>query len=311
MTSPELRLSPEVANRPDQWQEGDATIKALAYKSKAIECLFHKYDGAKPTKDVSARGETRIREDNTWLVQKIILGKADQWRFAVLPGGRRLIAGVSAGGACFFDRDTFTPITPAPSCKVPCGAYTTVIVDCILGPDGTINVFDVLCSNGNPVCHLSLSERMASLPKGFPQCRYHKMGRAREEAEKLTRESRMRMLLVDSLAHYRPNMRSAMIWRPPREPDVAVLCLRNGQTMAQAAKDECLLRSAGEISPETPHYEHMRCYACKYVSYSATTGGVWKIIEPAKRKEPLFTTAQVDDIVKGTRVSVDDFSMFP
>ena len=89
-------------------------MAALAYKSKAIECLFYKYDGAKPSKDICARGETRIREENTWIVHKVISARADQWRFTVLPPGRRLIAGVSVSGAVFFDRDTFTPISPGP-----------------------------------------------------------------------------------------------------------------------------------------------------------------------------------------------------
>lgn len=306
VTSPEARLMVTLQNNPTR-SLLDSRIEAIAYKSKAIECLFYQYENVKPTKDICARGETRIREDNIWLVEKVISGKLDQWSFTILPRGRRFIVALSVGQVTFFDRDTFTPILPPPFYKIPAGAWTALIIDCVVGPDGVIHVFDVICSNGNPVCHLPLSERIAALPKGFSVCKYRNASKTHSKAVKITRDSGKRIVLVDSTAHYRPNLHSAVIWRPPRNKDVAVLCLRTGMAMAVAFKDDVLLAPVGKISKDTLKYDHMGCYACQYVPDQ----DAWKIIEPVKRKEPLSMYWQAMGIIEGTRVVPDSCEIFP
>lgn len=269
------------------------------------------------------RGDTRIREDNTWLIEKAVLPKKEQWVFTVLPAGKRVIL-VYPGEANWvevLDRDTLAPITD-PDFKLsggPCTAINSAL-DCLVTSSGEVHVFDSIYVWGKSTCHLPLLERMRVVPETnmYAKLEYSPVSLSSSSssassetetvynvANEITREDGRRVLLVDSLAPYKPNSRSAITWRPPHPANSAILCVRVGEAMAVLSQDDAWLVPVGNVAAESV-YSHMGAYVCIYDNGQK----VWIISEKAKRKEALFTYWQAMDVVRSCKKVPDGAGVF-
>lgn len=264
-------------------------------------------------KECYGRGETRIREDNTWLIDRAIAPKIHQWSLAVLPRGKRAIVVFPAKDAADYwievlDRDTLAPANGQFRIGSRRGMGMDTALDCIVTPDCHLFVFDAIYVNGNSVCSLPLAARMSSVPDMpdlYTKLEYSPAAGAFSKAIHITRASGERLLFVDSLAQYRANSKSAMTWRPPRAPDTAILCVRCGSVMAAISREEAWLIKVGDVMPSSV-YKHMGAYVCSYDRAKKT----WAVGEMSKRKEPLSTYWLVDNIISGNRRVLDGPEIF-
>jgi hypothetical protein len=282
------------------------------------------------TKDSYSRSETRIREENVWLVEKAILPKKEQWVYTVLPPGRRVmlvfpppdIRDISSGHGWVeaLDRETLSPIR-YPDFQLACcssskekekekGEGGDCALDCLVTRDGAIYVFDAIRVHGNSVCGLPLLGRMAAIPNNnglLKKLEYKQISGSSlaKVVASITRKDGRRLLLVDSTAPYKPNSRSAATWRPPYPAEVAILCVCNSHAMASISRDEAWMAPVGRIAP-TSTYSHMGVYACVYDRARKH----WTVLERAKRKEALGTYQQAMEIVQSRRKVLDGPDIF-
>ena len=305
VTSPECRLeNVQFASTLDAVH----LFSNVMRRQMILEALVWGTD-VKPSREgAAARGETRIRGDNKWLIEKQVASQVSLWRYCVLPGGRRCVAAfisTDPGRAYLFERNSIVDEVKVISATGPADSA----FDCILTPMGDLIAFDALYVKGNgSVCNLPLGARLAAAAAaGMKVCSYEPAENAATAAKRITRESGERLLLVLEGAQYRPNQRSAVIWRPPLPGETAVLCVRIGKAMALASRDDVVLCVAGDVSGLPDGDWHMKSFVCRYNAESNT----WKPLELAKRKEPLSTWEEAYDIMsRGSRNVADGVEIF-
>lgn len=300
ITSPECKFvdAPDVSHM----------FSGIMCRQRILEALVSGTD-VKPSREgAAARGETRAREDNKWLIEKQVASQVSLWKCCVLPKGRRCVAAFISGEpgkAYLFNRSAVADVPEVISATGP----TDCAFDCILTPEGHLIAFDAIYVNGNcSVCSLPLGARLAAATAaGMKVCSYEPAENAATIARRITRESGERLLLVLEGSQYRPNLRSAVIWKPPFPGDTAVFCIRIGKAMALASRDDVVLCVAGDVSGMPDGDWHMKSFVCRYNAESNT----WIPLELAKRKEPLSTWEQAYDIMSsGSRVVADGVEIF-
>ncbi|MDR3541959.1 MAG: hypothetical protein P4L69_13470, partial [Desulfosporosinus sp.] len=87
-------------------------IYSMICRYRVAEAILHNMH---PRAAVAqARLETRIRGDNTWLIEKVVAPKIALWQYAILPKGKRVILifpNTVDDIVEALDRDTLMPIT--------------------------------------------------------------------------------------------------------------------------------------------------------------------------------------------------------
>ena len=280
ITSPQTRLTVDTKNA-----FCFNNLSTIHLRFFIMACIFDNFGTYKPpvlSECACGRGETCIREYNSWLISSKVASSQPDWKWTLLPrGAKRYIFVWFAPHQVGFIYDIVTlecrGVYETVHCKPEwMGHHDIVVYEVLLWPHHFTNpqVVDVLYCSGRPCCNMPFEKRLELIKVPYYDINPSKMA-----------ECPMKLLIVHKKSEYRPWIKDVLICRPSRGPDVAVLSVRStGLCQAQAVHELPILEEVGY----TERPQHLEKWECARVYYCRLVGDrEWVIIKRASRKEPI------------------------